>query len=445
LLWIPNIISNSMLFILTPYVPQLLRTSELLASYYAGPAANASRATTGTMKTDDASASFASSSSALQVSSADGKVRVTVDHASALITSVTLLGGPPIVVSSGWAVEGTVHVASSVVATSVEGKLGLKLRQVSCLVEDMKLNRSCTPLQVAITTTLLSEADTVNVTAEIEGLSAEPQSATVPWTGLVTLGFTFSDAGSLQIWAPWNREGSLHGADAGVLGPEDHDGLLPSFGGYSWPTVEMTFGNLAEYDFPGRPSGEFQGYGVAAEHVTVLSPHADNPAGFSLIGDPANAPLTLGTLALQGPRNGGARCTSPAQCHGEAAFSMNFYSLKLQPGVVHRRQYSLFPHSACIRPGLGKSLAAFPDFWNPVNTAFREQEGLGSFSEYPGFQIKSATQDNRYLTPQQMEQMQQIGYRVAWVPDFGPLRDLRCHPQNRGPGIPRMGTSPTHG
>jgi hypothetical protein len=317
-----------------------------------------------------------------QVSSADGKILVTVDPTTALITSITL-GGPPIVVSGGWYVESTAKVSSEVTATTVEGKHGLQLKQVSCLVEDVKLNRSCTSLQVAITTTLLSEADAINMTAEIEGVSTEAQTAMVPWTGLVTLGFTFANAGNLKIWAPWNRENSTHGADAGILGPEDHDGLLPSFGGYSWPTVEMTFGNLAEYDFPNTPLGEFQGYGVAAEHVTVLSPGMDN-AGFSLIGDPENAPLTLGTLALQGPKNGGAKCKSPTQCQGEAAFSINFYSLKLLPGVVHRRQYSLFPHAACIRPGLGRSLAAFPEFWNPINTAFRQQEGLGSFSEYPG-------------------------------------------------------------
>ena len=106
---------------------------------------------------------------AQHVSSADEKVRVTVDHTSALISSFTLLGGPPIVVSGGWAVAGTMQVASSVVAVTVEGKPGLRLRQLSCLVEDMKFNRSCTSLQVAVTTTLLSEADMVSVTAEIEG------------------------------------------------------------------------------------------------------------------------------------------------------------------------------------------------------------------------------------------------------------------------------------
>ena len=377
--------------------------------------------------------------SAQHVSSADEKVRVTVDHTSALISSFTLLGGPPIVVSGGWAVAGTMQVASSVVAVTVEGKPGLRLRQLSCLVEDMKFNRSCTSLQVAVTTTLLSEADMVSVTAEIEGVATDAHAAAVPWTGLVTMGFTFPEAANLQIWAPWNREGSLHGADAGVLGPEDQDGLLPSFGGYSWPYVEMTFGNLAEYDYPGRTLGEFQGYGVAAEHVTILSPHADNPAGFSLIGDPANPPLTLGTLVLSGPHNGGSKCKSPAQCHAEAAFSLNFYSLRLQPGVVHTRRYSIFPHGACIRPGLGKSLAMFPEFWNPINTAFREQEGLGSFSEYPGYQIKSATQENRYLTSQQMQQMRQIGYRVAWVPDFGNLEGFTLPPTEPWTWYPATG------
>ena len=359
------------------------------------------------------------------VSSEDGNIRVTVNPLG-LFTSITLGGGSglPIAVSGGWAVQGTAQVASSVTATTVEGKHGLQLRQVSCLVEDAK-NRSCTSLQVAITTTLLPEADTVNMTAEIEGVSTDPQTARVPWTGLVTLGFTFAHAGNLKIWAPWNRENSTHGADAGVLGTEDQDGLLPSFGGCSWPTMEMTFGNLAEYDFPRMPPGGLEGYGVAAEHVTVLSPGA----GFSLIGDPGNAPLTLGTLALQGPNNGGKGCKLPAQCPGEAAFSLNFHSLKLQPGVVHRRHYSLFPHAACIRPGLGRSLAAFPEFWNPINTRFREQEGLGSFSEYPGFQIKSASQDNRYLTPLQITQMSRIGYKVAWVPDFSALEGFTLPPE----------------
>ena len=112
----------------------------------------------------------------------------------------------------------TMQVASSVVAVTVEGKPGLRLRQLSCLVEDMKFNRSCTSLQVAVTTTLLPEADMVSVTAEIEGVATDARAATVPWTGLVTMGFTFPEAANLQIWAPWNREGSLHGADAGVLG-----------------------------------------------------------------------------------------------------------------------------------------------------------------------------------------------------------------------------------
>jgi hypothetical protein len=265
------------------------------------------------------------SASADDVSSADGNIKVTVDDTSAFIASITLGKSAPIPVRGAWVVAGTHSVQSLVTRVIVEGKQGLRLEQVSCLAK----GNACSSLRAVVTTTLLSEANTVNMTVEIEGSSTESSMAEVPWTGLVSWGFTFEDISNLKIWAPWNRGVYL---DPGGPLSEPEDALLPSWGGWSWPHASMSYGTTSSLT-----EGPTGGYGVAAEHVTVLSPA--NEAAFSLIGDPENPPLTKGTLSFDGPSNGGAACTSPSECPGGGSIAMNFFSLKLKPGVVHRRQY----------------------------------------------------------------------------------------------------------
>jgi hypothetical protein len=84
---------------------------------------------------------------------------------------------------------------------------------------------------------------------------------------------------------------------------------------------------------------------------------------------------------------------------------------------------SVFPHSACIRPGLAWSLAKFPQFWNPRNAESRKHEGLGAYTQHednnPGsFLGPPLTDDN-------VTQLQRVSFKVAWQEAWGPYAGMQ--------------------
>lgn len=298
----------------------------------------------------------------LCVASGDGSLVACVDAATGLVTSLAPRGAAPWAVNASTALgAGATRSGAPAVTRAPDGAVSVVQRW--CFAA----GGGAPPGACAnVTDTLSARASSVRWHVSVTG------DAAAPWSAPILTALAFAQPSALKAWAPWDR-GSAGGWSAAWVDPLQPSDVLPG----GWWDGTYRLGNCRD------GHGDF----IVAPIATILSADPDAlDAGVSVHLAPTDVPMDTHLLLLG----------------SEGGLSFSRAHHRISSAAPVELDVDLVGHEADWRAALAWSVAAWPQWWEPVNAeVFATSAGTGSYSWWLG----SLDQDPSY---------EAMAYKTNW-------------------------------